>query len=93
VIYHRDREVSKEKCQAINWKPVGSCFPNFSILFPRKWFVQTGREALAACLSNVMQVGSHSKVTMLLAAIANEHWAHLKTSRTSHESISEIFQV
>lgn len=51
-----------------------------------------GHEALAACLSNVMLEGSLSKVSMLSAAIANEHRAHLKSSPTSHESIAQLFR-
>ena len=39
-----------------------------------------------------MLEGSLSKVSMLSAAIANEHRAHLKTSPTSHESIAQLFR-
>ena len=53
---------------------------------------EAGHEALAACLSNVMLEGSLSKVSMLSAAIANEHRANLKTSPTSHESIAQLFR-
>ena len=52
-----------------------------------------GHEALAACLSLVMKTDqSLSKVTMLSAAIANEHRIRLRPSPTSHESISKLFR-
>ena len=53
---------------------------------------EAGHEALAACLSLVMKEGSLSKVTMLAAAIANEHRIHLKSSPTRHESIAQLFR-
>ena len=53
---------------------------------------EAGHEALASCLSLVMLEGSLAKVSMLSAAIANEHRAHLKTSPTSHESIAQLFR-
>ena len=53
---------------------------------------EAGHEAVAACLSNVMREGSLSKVSMLAAAIANEHRANLKNSPTSHESIAQLFR-
>ena len=54
--------------------------------------LEAGHEAVAACLSLVMKEGSLSKVSMLAAAIANEHRIHLKTSPTTHESISQLFR-
>jgi hypothetical protein len=52
-----------------------------------------GHEALASCLSLVMdQTKSFSAVSMLSAAIANEHRIHLKPSPTSHECISKLFK-
>ena len=53
---------------------------------------EAGHEALAACLSNVMREKSLSTVSMLAAAIANEHRANMKTSPTSHESIAQLFR-
>ena len=54
---------------------------------------EAGHEALAACLSLVMKNDrSLSKVTMLSAAIANEHRIRLKPSPTTHESISKLFR-
>ena len=54
---------------------------------------EAGHEALAACLSLVMKKDcSLSKVTMLSAAIANEHRIRLKPSPTTHESISKLFR-
>ena len=55
--------------------------------------LDAGHAALAACLSITMdQSKSLSKVTMLSAAIANQHRIHLKPSPTSHESISLLFR-
>ncbi len=54
--------------------------------------LEAGHEALASCLSLVMKEGSLSKVSMLAAAIANEHRINLKTSPTTHESISQLFR-
>ena len=54
--------------------------------------LEAGHEAVASCLSLVMLEGSLSKVSMLAAAIANEHRIHLKTSPTTHESISQLFR-
>lgn len=54
--------------------------------------LEAGHEAVASCLSLVMKEGSLSKVSMLSAAIANEHRIHLKTSPTTHESISQLFR-
>ena len=52
-----------------------------------------GYEALASCLSLVMdQSNSYSSVSMLSAAIANEHRIHLKPSPTNHECISKLFR-
>ena len=51
-----------------------------------------GHEAVASCLSLVMLEGSLSKVSMLAAAIANEHRIQLKASPTKHESISQLFR-
>jgi hypothetical protein len=52
-----------------------------------------GHEALASCLSLVMdQSKSLSKVIMLSAAIANEHRIRMKRSPTAHESISLLFR-
>ena len=54
---------------------------------------EAGHEALASCLSLVMdQTNSYSSVSMLSAAIANEHRIHLKPSPTSHECISKLFK-
>ena len=51
-----------------------------------------GHEALASCLSLVMDESkSLSKVVMLSAAIANEHRIRMKKSPTVHESISLLF--
>jgi len=54
--------------------------------------LEAGHEAVASCLSLVMLEGSLSKVSMLAAAIANEHRIHLKKSPTTHESISQLFR-
>ena len=55
--------------------------------------LEAGHAALAACLSLVMdQSKSLSKVTMLSAAIANQHRIHLKPSPTTHESITLLFR-
>ena len=52
-----------------------------------------GHEALASCLSLVMDESkSLSKVVMLSAAIANEHRIRMKKSPTVHESISLLFR-
>ena len=52
-----------------------------------------GYQALASCLSLVMdQSNSYSAVSMLSAAIANEHRVHLKPSPTNHECISKLFR-
>jgi hypothetical protein len=54
---------------------------------------EAGHEALASCLSLVMdQSKSLSKVSMLSAAVANEHRIRLKNSPTNHESISKLFR-
>jgi len=52
-----------------------------------------GHESVASCLSLVMsESGSISKVSMLSAAIANEHRIRMKISPTTHESISKLFR-
>lgn len=52
-----------------------------------------GHEALASCLSLVMnQSKSLAKVSMLSAAISNEYRIRLKKSPTTHESISKLFR-
>ena len=54
---------------------------------------EAGHEALASCLSLIMdQTNSYSSVSMLAAAIANEHRIHLKPSPTGHECISKLFK-
>jgi hypothetical protein len=54
---------------------------------------EAGYQALAACLSLVMDhTNSYSAVSMLSAAIANEHRIHLKPSPTNHECISKLFR-
>ena len=54
--------------------------------------LEAGHEAVASCLSLVMLEGSLAKVSMLSAAIANEHRINLKKSPTTHESISQLFR-
>ena len=52
-----------------------------------------GYKAVASCLSLEMKnSGSYSKVSMLSAAIANEHRRHLLPSPTAHECISQLFR-
>ena len=52
-----------------------------------------GHEALAACLSLVMKSsGSFSKVTMLSAAIANEHRLNMRDSPTDHRCIGDLMK-
>ena len=52
-----------------------------------------GHEALASCLSLVMdQSKSLAKVSMLSAAVANEHRIRMKNSPTNHESITKLFR-
>ena len=55
--------------------------------------LEAGYEALAACLSLVMKSsGSLSKVTMLSAAVANEHRRNLKDSPTDHRCIGDLLR-
>jgi hypothetical protein len=55
--------------------------------------LEAGHEALAACLSLVMKSsGSLSKVTMLSAAVANEHRRNLKDSPTDHRCIGDLLR-